>query len=90
LGQRRGGRKKNMRARRMGFLFIGKTSSRGSSSTGELVAAGSLQPEPGVPENGKNRVCNWTGGSVNFFKVLNRNRWFFHWHQQMNVDERNR
>jgi len=36
--------KKNMRARRMGFLFIHKTASTGSSSTGALVAAGSLQP----------------------------------------------
>jgi len=36
--------KKNMRAGRMGFLFIRKTASTGSSSTGALVAAGSLQP----------------------------------------------
>jgi hypothetical protein len=36
--------KKNMWARRMGFLFIRKTASTGSSSTSALVAAGSLQP----------------------------------------------
>ncbi len=29
---------------RMGFLFIRKTASTGSSATGALVAAGSLQP----------------------------------------------
>jgi hypothetical protein len=33
--------------------------------------------EPGGPENVKNRVWNWTGGFVNFFKALNRNRRFF-------------
>jgi hypothetical protein len=33
-----------MRAGRMGFLFIRKTASMGSSTTGALVAAGSLQP----------------------------------------------
>jgi hypothetical protein len=32
-----------MRAGRMGFLFIRKTASTGSSWTGALVAAGSLQ-----------------------------------------------
>ncbi len=36
--------KKNMRVGRMGFLFIRKIASTGSSSTGALVAAGSLQP----------------------------------------------
>jgi len=44
LGQRRGEKKKAMRAGRMGFLFIRKTASPGSSSNGALVAAGSLQP----------------------------------------------
>jgi hypothetical protein len=36
-------KKKYMQARRMGFLFIRKMVSTGSSSTGALVAAGSLQ-----------------------------------------------
>jgi len=44
LGQRRGGKKKNMRAGRMGFLFIRRTVSTSSSSIGALVDAGSLQP----------------------------------------------
>jgi hypothetical protein len=35
---------KKMRAGRMGFSFIQKTASTGSSATGALVAAGSLQP----------------------------------------------
>ncbi len=34
-----------MRAGRMGFSFIRKTVSTGSSATGALVAANSLQPE---------------------------------------------
>ncbi len=33
-----------MRAGRMGFSFIRKTASTGSSAAGALVAAGSLQP----------------------------------------------
>ncbi len=40
--QRRGGKKKYMRARRMGFLFIRKTASTGSSSTSALVDVGSF------------------------------------------------
>jgi hypothetical protein len=39
-------KKKIMRAGRMGFSFIWKTASIGSSATGALVAAGSLQPNP--------------------------------------------
>jgi hypothetical protein len=35
-------KKKIMRARRMGFLFIRKTASTGSFATGALVAVGSL------------------------------------------------
>jgi hypothetical protein len=34
--------KKKIRARRMGFLFIRKMASTGSSATGALVAANSL------------------------------------------------
>ncbi len=37
----------------MGFLFIRKTASMGSSSTGALVAAGSLQPVEGQGQVGK-------------------------------------
>ncbi len=37
-------KKKIMRAGRMEFSFIRKTASTGSSATGALVAAGSLQP----------------------------------------------
>ncbi len=38
-------KKKYMWARRMGFSFIQKTASTGSSATGALVAASSLQPD---------------------------------------------
>ncbi len=44
LGKRRGRKKKYMQGGRMGFLFIRKMASMGSSSTGALVAVGSLQP----------------------------------------------
>jgi len=44
LGERRGGKKKKIRAGRMGFSFIRKMASTGSSATGALVAANSLQP----------------------------------------------
>ncbi len=37
-------KKKKIRAGRMGFSFIRKTASTGSSTTGALVAANSLQP----------------------------------------------
>ncbi len=37
-------KKKKFRAGRMGFSFIRKTASTGSSATGALVAANSLQP----------------------------------------------
>ncbi len=37
-------KKKKIRAGRMGFSFIQKTASTGSSSTGALVGANSLQP----------------------------------------------
>jgi hypothetical protein len=37
-------KKKKIQAGRMGFLFIWKTASTGSSATGALVAANSLQP----------------------------------------------
>jgi len=37
--------KKKIRAGRMGFLFIQKTASTGSSATNALVAANSLQPK---------------------------------------------
>jgi hypothetical protein len=37
-------KKKKIRAGRMGFSFIRKTASMGSSATGALVAANSLQP----------------------------------------------
>ncbi len=36
----------NIRAGRMRFSFIRKTASTGSSATGALVAANSLQPRP--------------------------------------------
>jgi len=39
-----------MRAVRMGFSFIRKTASTGSSATGALVAAGSLQPQGTHPK----------------------------------------
>ncbi len=41
--------KKKIRAGRMGFSFIRKTASTGSSATGALVAANSLQPDETVP-----------------------------------------
>jgi hypothetical protein len=44
FGEEKRWKKKYMRVGRMGFLFILKTASMGSSSTGALVAAGSLQP----------------------------------------------
>jgi len=44
LGVEKRWKKKNMREGRMGFLFIRKIASMGSSSTGALVAADSFQP----------------------------------------------
>jgi len=44
FGVKKRWKKKIMRAGTMGFSFIRKTASTGSSATGALVAAGSLQP----------------------------------------------
>jgi len=44
FGVKKRWKKKFMRAGTMGFSFIRKTASTGSSATGALVAAGSLQP----------------------------------------------
>jgi hypothetical protein len=53
--------KKKMQARRMGFSFIWKTASTGSSATSALVAVGSLQPplvhHPKKPRSG----ISWMG-----------------------------
>ncbi len=43
--EKRWKKKKKIRAGRMGFSFIQKTTSTGSSATGALVAANSLQAQ---------------------------------------------
>jgi hypothetical protein len=53
--EKRWKKKKKIRAGRMGFSFIRKTASTGSSATGALVAANSLQPTG----------CSWVVVGVN-------------------------
>ncbi len=51
-------KKNKIRVGRMGFSFIRKTASTGSSTTGALVGANSLQPSPTYLHS-QFQSCGW-------------------------------